>query len=212
MVGAKLPKSAHTYREWWANQEGGSRAPHWRAAGFEVDGVDLGRGIVRFRRLSAKTAAAKGSMRTPRSSARPDAPHQDALLRAGFRKVGTWTISGQTLVLGGDVPKATATYAVVVDRYIQYIGSATSGLKKRVYFYGKPGKGQRTSLRVNALIKEKLTGGNTVELIAAFPEPTSWNGLPVDVVTSLEQGLIKKFCPPWNKRGASGEPLEENGN
>ena len=210
IINASLPKSARTYREWWANQDAGSRAPHWRAAGFEVDGVDLGRGIVRFRRAGAKTAASKGSSSVPKNSARPAAPHKDALLKAGFRKVGTWTISGETLVLGGDVPKVPATYGVVVDEYVQYIGSASSGLKKRVYFYGKPGKGQRTSLRVNALIREKLIAGNTVELIAAFPEPTSWNGLPVDVVTGLEQGLIKEYYPPWNERGASGQPLEKH--
>jgi hypothetical protein len=53
IVGAKLPKSASTYREWWANQEGGSRAPHWRAAGFAVDGVQLGRQVVEFQRVGA---------------------------------------------------------------------------------------------------------------------------------------------------------------
>ncbi|MGC1784472.1 MAG: hypothetical protein WA708_18250 [Acidobacteriaceae bacterium] len=47
-----MPPSAITYREWWANQEGGSRAPHWRAAGFKVDHVDLKRQIVRFKRLA----------------------------------------------------------------------------------------------------------------------------------------------------------------
>jgi hypothetical protein len=47
-----LPPSATTYREWWSNQEGGSRAPHWRAAGFKVDHADLKRQIVRFKRIA----------------------------------------------------------------------------------------------------------------------------------------------------------------
>lgn len=53
ILGAKLPPSASTYRQWWENQEGGSRAPHWRAAGFAVDSVDLRRKMVRFRRNAA---------------------------------------------------------------------------------------------------------------------------------------------------------------
>jgi len=40
IIGDALPPSAFKYREWWANQEGGSRAPRWRAAGFKVDQVD----------------------------------------------------------------------------------------------------------------------------------------------------------------------------
>ena len=40
IIGDELPPSADRYRAWWANQEGGSRAPHWRAAGFKVDGVN----------------------------------------------------------------------------------------------------------------------------------------------------------------------------
>jgi len=78
------------------------------------------------------------------------------------------------------------------------------GLKKRLYFYGKPGSTQRTSIRINGLIKKELKAGRKVELIAAFPEPSTWNGLPVDCVTGLESGLIKQYCPPWNMRGVAG--------
>jgi hypothetical protein len=53
IIGDTLPPSATTYREWWSNQEGGSRAPHWRAAGLKVDHADLTRKIVRFKRLTA---------------------------------------------------------------------------------------------------------------------------------------------------------------
>lgn len=52
IIGDTLPVSATTYREWWSNQEGGSRAPHWRAAGFKVDYADLQRQIVRFKRIT----------------------------------------------------------------------------------------------------------------------------------------------------------------
>lgn len=63
---------------------------------------------------------------------------------------------------------------------------------------------QHTSLRINGLIKNLLHKGETIELIAAVPDATTWNGLPVDVVTGLETGLVKKFRPSWNKRGVAG--------
>lgn len=51
IIGAQLPPSALMHRAWWANQEGGSRAPHWRAAGFKVDGVNQPDRTVSFRRV-----------------------------------------------------------------------------------------------------------------------------------------------------------------
>jgi len=52
IIDDSLPPSATTYREWWSNQEGGSRAPHWRAAGFKVDHADTKRQVVRFKRIA----------------------------------------------------------------------------------------------------------------------------------------------------------------
>ena len=52
IIDATLPPSATTYREWWANQERGARAPHWSDAGFKVYHADLKRQIVRFKRLA----------------------------------------------------------------------------------------------------------------------------------------------------------------
>lgn len=53
IIQDRLPASATEYRQWWANQEGGSRAPHWHTAGFKVDHVDQERKIVRFKRLGS---------------------------------------------------------------------------------------------------------------------------------------------------------------
>lgn len=55
LLGAKLPESAFTYREWWGNQADTSNRPQakaWMKAGFEVDAVtqDKSNGSVRFRR------------------------------------------------------------------------------------------------------------------------------------------------------------------
>lgn len=205
ILGAKLPKSASDYQEWWANQDYGVQAAAWRGAGFRAENVNVGRKTVGFRREDAppsKTPKTKKPKSKKRAESKP-IPAK-SLLDAGFQKFGAWELRGDRIALIGDIPAEPGVYAHVVDGAVYYIGSATMGLKKRLYFYGKPGKTQATSIRVNALIKDELAKGRTVELIAALPEPTSWNGLPVDRITGLETGLIKAHCPPWNKRGVAG--------
>ena len=54
IIGARLPKSAYTYREWWSNQSDISNRPQakaWIKAGFEVESVQQRRdsGVVRFK-------------------------------------------------------------------------------------------------------------------------------------------------------------------
>jgi len=53
LLGAQLPKSATSYREWWSNQSDTTNRPQahaWQSAGFEVDTVVLNKtnGHVRF--------------------------------------------------------------------------------------------------------------------------------------------------------------------
>lgn len=55
LIGARLPKSAYTYREWWANQVDVSTRPQakaWLNAAFEVESVQQrpNGGSVVFRR------------------------------------------------------------------------------------------------------------------------------------------------------------------
>ena len=205
LIKANLPKSASEYQEWWANQSYGSQAPAWLGAGFVVESVDVGRKIVRFRRDSTTRGSRKKSQAKKTKQRRNSQPiDEKLLLDAGFKKYGKWEFKDEHIHLVGDIPTKAGVYAHVVNGKVHYVGVATMGLKKRLYFYGKPGSTQRTSIRVNGLIKEELKSGRRVELIAAFPEPTSWDGLPVDTVTGLESGLVKKFSPPWNKRGVAG--------
>lgn len=45
ILGFDLPKSARTYRAWWANQRNTTRRPQveaWSATGFSVTEVNLG--------------------------------------------------------------------------------------------------------------------------------------------------------------------------
>ena len=205
IIGAKLPKSASTYREWWANQQGGSHAPHWHAAGFRVEAVDLSRKIVRFERDDkARSRMATGRTRTKSAKKRallPKLMKADELVKAGFKNCGSWEMTETGIQLNGKPPREPGVYALIVDGNVHHIGRSLKGFRHRMGHYRKPGSTQRTSIRINGLIKSTLQSGKTVETLAAFPEPSEWNGLPVDVVSGLETGLVAKVSPPWNKQG-----------
>ena len=74
VLGFPLPRSARTYREWWANQRdsGHSQARGWQDAGWQVWKVDLKREEVTFRRRS------------------PAAPEQDPVDEALFRRAAAY--------------------------------------------------------------------------------------------------------------------------
>jgi hypothetical protein len=61
---------------------------------------------------------------------------------------------------------------------------------------------QRTSQRVNAILKQQLLTQPFIEIYVAFPPDLDWRGMPVHGSAGLELGLIKKFSLPWNMRGA----------
>ena len=55
IIRSDLPKSAGTYRQWWANQrrhENRPQAKAWMDSGFKVDQVDLSSRVVQFSRAS----------------------------------------------------------------------------------------------------------------------------------------------------------------
>lgn len=54
IIARPLPKSAHDYRPWWANQRDSnhSQAKAWRDAGWEVRDINLVRHTVRFERAN----------------------------------------------------------------------------------------------------------------------------------------------------------------
>ena len=106
------------------------------------------------------------------------------------------------LTLTDALPKAVGVYAFVKNGLVMYVGVATMGLAKRIYFYAKPGVSQRTSLRLNEIIRGELQSSGHVEVLIAQPDDMEWNGLPVHAAAGLELGLIKKYDLPWNMRSA----------
>lgn len=127
----------------------------------------------------------------------------DRLLRSGFQRVAFWQLDGDGIVIADPIRRAPAVYVFLVDGEVHYIGSASVHLPARMRNYAAPGK-LRTAGRLNGLIRDELRLGLKVEILAAFPEPGTWQGLPVDLVLGLEAGLIREFRPPWNRRGNGG--------
>ncbi|WP_429819241.1 GIY-YIG nuclease family protein [Ensifer sp. B1-9] len=126
------------------------------------------------------------------------------LIEGGFVPAGRWMFSPtEELIVDVPLPKEVGVYAFVKDAIAVYVGVATMGIAKRLYFYGRPGITQRTSQRLNALIKnELLAAGASIEIYVAIPPDLEWNGLPVHGSAGLELGLIKKYALPWNMRSA----------
>jgi hypothetical protein len=134
---------------------------------------------------------------------KPELP-AETLLEAGFRRVSGWRIDeADALVLTNALPKEVGVYAFVKAGVVMYIGVATMGLAKRIYFYGKPGVTQRTSLRLNATIREELGNSSEIDILIAQPGDMTWHGLPVHGSAGLELGLIKAYSLPWNMRSSS---------
>ncbi|WP_271518437.1 hypothetical protein [Bradyrhizobium sp. CCBAU 53380] len=138
------------------------------------------------------------------ASAKPFRPalKKDRLAKSGFVLSARWRLDpAGTLSADTRLPAAAGVYAFVKDEVAVYVGVATMGLRKRLYFYAKPGVTQHTSLRLNGLLKEELRNGAAIEIFTACPPNLEWNGLPVSGVAGLELGLIEAFHLPWNIRG-----------
>ncbi|WP_286203163.1 GIY-YIG nuclease family protein [Rhizobium lusitanum] len=138
----------------------------------------------------------------PAKPGKPPLP-VSVLTDGGFSLVGRWTLSKtEELAVDQPLPKDVGVYAFVKDGFAVYVGVATMGISKRLYFYGRPGISQRTSLRLNETIKNELRGLALIEIYVAIPPYLEWNGLPVHGGAGLELGLIKKYALPWNMRSA----------
>lgn len=138
----------------------------------------------------------------PARRSKPALP-KETLLARGFNLAAEWRLSEEgAIYLSASLPKCEGVYAFSIEGIVQYVGVATMGLAKRLYFYAKPGISQRTSIRLNGVIRDLLIDGRSVQVLYACPDHLEWNGLPVHGSAGLELGLIKTYDLPWNQRSA----------
>jgi hypothetical protein len=224
ILGFTLPSSAGR-PQWWANTTGDSghvQRDAWRVAGYDAFLI-AGSERVKFRNKEsglrtqaltaqpvAPTILARTDLRvnpippplTPVTAGKPPL-HVGELIRAGFSHATAWILSSDGRpVLDKPLPKDVGVYAFTMGGTAVYVGLATMGLAKRIYFYARPGVTQRTSLRLNGIIRNELLAGSLIDIYVALPPDLEWNGLPVHGSAGLELGLIKKYQLSWNMRSS----------
>jgi len=136
------------------------------------------------------------------------------LERYGFVEAGRWVLSERTksgiafeLKTLGD---RRVVYAFVVADEPRYIGICekdTTTLKDRLKRYkGRQGRrrqrpgGENTNQRNARLIRQHLESGEPVLIYALAAAPgCSFVDLQVDLVKGLENPLIARFNPEWNR-------------
>lgn len=99
-----------------------------------------------------------------------------------------------------EVERGPGVYAYAVDGVVMYVGSAQRGLHGRLRRY-EISRTLRTSARIRTEVLKSLANGCEVE-VYLLPEPPaiSWNGLPVNLIAGIEEGLIQALKPAWNIR------------
>lgn len=125
----------------------------------------------------------------------------DRLVAGGFNLVGTWAVEGDKLNCPTDIPAGYGVYAFALAGRVVYVGIASQSLRKRLYFYGKPGPSQGTNIRLNEIIRQQAAAGVGVEIYVACPPNFEWNGFAVSGPEGLEAGMIREYLLPWNIRG-----------
>jgi len=73
-----------------------------------------------------------------------------SLIDIGFQEIGSWSLQpgGLHLSLESMADAMPALYAFVASGEVKYVGKTKRHLKQRLYGYLKPGKSQRTNIRV----------------------------------------------------------------
>jgi hypothetical protein len=116
ILGFALPRSAHDYAAWWANQEPGhSQTRGWREAGWDTGQVDLAAKKVRFsrRRRDSSTGTSNTKARGPHAELWDKARRlsgiedRDALITAALTALIRREAAKQLIAMGGTMPDFT---------------------------------------------------------------------------------------------------------
>jgi hypothetical protein len=111
VLGFALPRSAHEYPAWWANQEPGhSQTRGWRDAGWETGGIDLAAKKVRFRRCRRGIGDVRTRDGAPNAALWEKAHRlsgikdRDALIEAALTALIRREAAKQLSAMGGTMP------------------------------------------------------------------------------------------------------------
>jgi hypothetical protein len=126
------------------------------------------------------------------------------ITEAGFVEVGKWELRDKrpAYSLDKEATSYKVLYAFVSGDDVLYVGKTTIALRDRLYQYQRPGPSQRTNIRVNALLTEVLSNGETVRIFA-LPDrgEMEYHGFHLNLAAGIEDSVIKELQPQWNKTG-----------
>lgn len=123
-----------------------------------------------------------------------------------FAEAGEWKLSERTnsgidFTLTG-LKHERVIFAFVVGGEAKYIGICQGSevtLRDRMdRFKGLVGAG--TNKRIAAEIRDLLSAGKRVKVLALKPPSMQYEGLPLDLVAGLKNPLIEALDPDWNIR------------
>jgi len=134
------------------------------------------------------------------------------LLDIGFRAVGCWKLKDGEPVCQLDslVAAKNVLYAFISDGEVKYVGKTTQTLGKRMYFYQNPGPRQSTNIKVKQQIKELLSAGRAVDILALADNGLiHYGNFHLNLAAGLEDSIISKISPEWNGRGIQHDTTKE---
>ena len=124
---------------------------------------------------------------------------------AGFKQVATWhRDSANCESFLDQFPRSPGLYLFVEGEVIQYVGSASKSLLRRMRNYQRRQNVRSSPRPVHASLTTALMRGASIAVfvkVVADSEQCEWNGLPVDILLGVEAAIIKKINPSWNRRG-----------
>ncbi|MEI6857164.1 GIY-YIG nuclease family protein [Psychrilyobacter sp.] len=175
-----LCDSAYTHKVWWSGMSH-PLSKIWLEEGFKLKGLELGLHIVLVK-------------------------NQTKLLKKiGFKKIGDWSRENRKLkhnISSTCLEERNLLYSFIVNDEIKYIGKTTNLLKQRMYQYQNPGPSQSTNIKNNKNILKLLEENENVEIyIFKEEKPIIYNDIRINLSAGLEDPLINKFKPEWNRVG-----------
>jgi excinuclease UvrABC nuclease subunit len=122
---------------------------------------------------------------------------KNELIAGGFQLYGAFHMTDSKLRIATKLPSKPGVYIFLVNEEVMYVGSTIVNVHGRMNCYLRSDR----SWNVVDGIFNAINSGKKVELLINTQPTTTLNGLPLNVVVGLEQGLIDALSPKWNKRG-----------
>ena len=134
------------------------------------------------------------------------------LFEIGFAPVGCWRLRDGILFLElmDKVDHANVLYAFISGDDVLYVGKTTKTLRGRLASYLKPSESQRTNTRNNGAIRDLLSAGQEVDILA-LPDLGlhRYGEFKINFAAALEDSIIQTLSPPWN--GMRSEGMKDGG-